>query len=187
MVGEFRFRDHLPSARRPLHPPERRGGRPEAAQSRRRRSDVHVESGHRRRRARDRGELGLGRGSRRRARRYPITSGSTAPGRMLERDAGSASRSPSAARRTAAPSEETRPRPPHRAVLPRRRPARAARPSSRDRCDEVYGPARDIEWAIERRNALPASVPRNHHRNEVLTNGAASEDRFHARRPDRSP
>ncbi len=67
VVGELRLGDHLPPARRALHPAERRRRRAGAARSRYRRSDVHAEPRHRRRRAGDRGELGARRGGRRRA------------------------------------------------------------------------------------------------------------------------
>ena len=68
MVGELRLGDHLPPARRPVRPPERRRRRAVAARSRHRRRDVHAEPDHRRRRADDRGELGARRGGRRRPR-----------------------------------------------------------------------------------------------------------------------
>ena len=81
MVGELRLGDHLPPARRPLHPPERRRRRPVAARSRHRRGDVHAEPDHRGRRAGDRGELGARRGGRRRPRDPRHTSASTARAR----------------------------------------------------------------------------------------------------------
>ena len=68
VVGELGLGDHLPPARRPLHPSERRCRRPVAPQSGRRGRDVHRESDNRRRRAHDRSHLGAGRGGGRRSR-----------------------------------------------------------------------------------------------------------------------
>ena len=42
------------------------------------------------------------------------------------------------------------------------------------RCEQVYGPGRDIEWAIRRTNALPVAVPGRHDR---ATGEAAAGDR----------
>ena len=146
VVGELRLGDHLPPARRPLHPPEHRRRRPVAARSRRRRGDVHAEPDQRGRRAADRGELGARRGRRRGPRDPRHASASTAPARC------------SSARRA---SRRSRSAPRPTAARSRRRSRRSASSSSAsttissrscsalaERCEEVYGPARDIEWAF---------------------------------------
>ena len=110
------------------------------------RGDVHAEPDQRGRRAADRGELGARRGRRRRPRDPRHASASTAPARCSSARPASR-RSRSAPRPTAAPS---------------RRPSRpssssscasttiSSRSSTRSptQCEEVYGPARDIEWAF---------------------------------------
>ena len=88
MVGELGLGDHLPPARRALHPPEcgRRRSGPRRARDRRR--DVHTEPGDRRGRAGDRGELGPRRGGGRGARDPRPLPRRAATGEVLERTAG---------------------------------------------------------------------------------------------------
>ncbi len=161
VVGELRLGDHLPQARRPLHPPECRRGRAVAARSRERRRDVHAEPDQRRRRATHRGELGARRGRGRGARdprplparqvRRPCSSGRPALKKVKIRTA--------ARRRHRRGGRRSRA---GRVVVHRRRPARAAlrhghalrrglRPGARHRV------------GVRRRSALPAPVPRGDH------------------------
>ena len=160
VVGQLRLGHHLPQARRPVQPPERRGSRAVAARSRDGRGDVHPEPGQRRRRADDRGELGARRGG---------GLGPGDPGHVPPRSVG---RGPRANGR----SEEDR-HPRGRRRRNRRRGGGHPTSSSRcastttsspqlnalaDQCEEVYGRASDIEWAYRRRDPLPPPVPCRH-------------------------
>ena len=158
VVGELRLGDHLPPARRPLHPPERRRRRAVAARSRRRRGDVHAEPDQPGRRAADRGELGARRGRRRRPRDPRHASASTAPARCSSAHPASR-RSRSAPRPTAAPS---------------RRPSRrssssssasttiSSRSSTRSpaQCERGVRTGARHRVGVRGRAALPAAVPR---------------------------
>ena len=107
--------------------------------------DVHAEPGHRCRRARDRGGWGLG---------EAVVAGLVIPDTYrLARDGEVIERTPGLKRiaircradgGTVRRGRSTRPA---EALMPRRRPARAAQPPRRH-CEEVYGTARDIEWAF---------------------------------------
>ena len=147
MVGQLRFRDHLPQARRAVHAAEHRRRDPVAPRAGQRRRDVHPEPDQRRRRARDRGELGTRRGGGRRVASFPTTSGSTATVQVVERVAGvQEGDAAHAARRR------------HRGADGCAGASRGCRASttrssrsstsSRRKCEEVYGPSRDIEWAF---------------------------------------
>ena len=111
-----------------------------------RRRDVHAEPDHRRRRAPDRGELGARRGGRRRPRdprqlpHRPRRRGARAhPGAQEDRDPRRARRRHRrGGRRAGAASSSSA----STTISSRSSTALA------DRCEEVYGPARDIEWAF---------------------------------------
>ena len=147
VVGELRLRDHLPPAGRPLRPAERRCRRPVAARSRRRRGDVHAEPDQRGRRAADRGELGARRGRRRRPRDPRHASASTAPATVLERTPGLKKIAIRAAADGGTFEETVAPELVEQLCLDDDQLAQLERARRRS-ASEVYGPARDIEWAF---------------------------------------
>ena len=176
VVGELGLGDHLPPARRPLHAPERRRRRPGAARSRNRRGDVHEEPGHRRRRAGDRGELGARRGGRRGARD---------PRPLPHRPLGPGARAKPGLKRIAIRSV------PSGGTVEEEVPAELVERLCLDdaqldelnqlagRCEQVYGPGRDIEWAIAGGTLYLLQC-------RAITRARAAR-RPDARRPGRSP
>ena len=148
VVGELRLRDHLPPARRAVHPPERRRGRAVAARPRQSAGVMFTQNpvtG-----ADERvieASWGLG---------EAVVAGLVIPdtfrvardGEVLERTPGLKRIAIRCRCPTAAPYEEDIDAGARRSAHPRRRPARAAQPRSPGTARRSTATARDIEWAV---------------------------------------